>query len=395
MTVRSIATGIGLAMLFSSAAAFAQLKDPTHETRTPPVPGMTPAASLCKISTDDTYGLTPDNPVRTGGGDLTMAARQVRFLSALRGPAGEGTHFRRTGSGRGRDGGIVDHYVMDVGDKKITLYVDGYRWSEPVAPAGLLCGVAMNLDPPGPNSFETGRQRMSIAVGLGAAEVEPISLDPDGSKKHGIVYDQMRLIGLAARAAAAAGKPFDAGSIPPGVSQVRMVVIATPLTCGADTIPPETVALIDGRGGAAPTVNKASGEGIAALSSGLPPTAGAIAVVYSVPNLIAGAKTTIRYAKPCEGVQEVTLPVNITPARVVKEAPAPAPPDKTPPADGARVVLQLFVAADGTALFPVYFSGAFDFTAAATDSLKNWRFEPTRINGAPMYQPERVMVVVK
>ena len=122
---------------------------------------------------------------------------------------------------------------------------------------------------------------------------------------------------------------------------------------------------------------------------------GAIAVAYTVPNLIVGAKTTIHYAKPCEGVQDVTLPVNLTPARVLREAPAPAPAGRTPPADGARVVLQVFVAADGTGLLPAYVSGPFEFTDVAIESLKNWRFEPTRINGAPLYQPEKVMVVVK
>jgi len=122
---------------------------------------------------------------------------------------------------------------------------------------------------------------------------------------------------------------------------------------------------------------------------------GAVAAVYSVPNFIAGARTTIHYAQPCEGVQNVTLPVNLTQPRVLREAPAPAPPGRTPPDDGARVVLQLFVAADGTALFPAFVSGPCEFTDAAIESLKSWRFGPSRINGARLYQPEKVMVVVK
>jgi hypothetical protein len=281
-----------------------------------------------------------------------------------------------------------------LGGKKTTLYVDGYRWTEPVAPVGFLCGVAMNLPPPGPNSFETTRQQHTIAVGLGAAEVEPISLDPDGSKKHGIVFDRIRLIALAARAAAASGKPLDPTSLPGAVTQVRMVIVATPLACGGESIPPETIALTDAKGGAPASPSKALGDAIATLSPGLSPMPGAIGVVYSAPNLIPGARTAIHYAKPCEGVQDVTLPVNITQPRVLREAPAPVPPGKTPPADG-RVVMQVFVAADGTALFPAFVSGAYEFADAAMASLKEWRFEPSRINGAQLYQPERVMVVVK
>lgn len=396
MTIRSHALVLALAFACAQSSAFAQLNDPTHETKTAPVPGMTPEKSLCRISTDETLGFTQANPIRTGGGAAYAGARQVRYLIALRGPAGEGTHFKRHGSTRGPDGTILDIYSMEILDgKKSTLYIDAYRWADPVAPVGFLCGVAMNLAPPGPDPFETQDQQRSIAVGLGAADVEPISLDPDGSKKHGIVFDHMRLIGLGARSSAAAGKPIDAKALPRELMQPRMVVIAVPLVCGAETIAPETVTLTDSRGSSPASPGKAGGEDIAKLAPGLPPMPGAIAVVYSVPNLIAGARTSIRYTKPCEGVQDVTLPVAVTQARVLKEAPAPAPPGRTPPAEGARVVLQVFVAADGTALFPLFHSGAIEFTDVAIESLKNWRFEPSRINGGRLYQPERVAVVVK
>jgi hypothetical protein len=396
MRTRWIAMAIATLLVCKPAGPSAQLSDPTHETTTAPVPGMTPAASLCKISTDETFGLSINNPIKTGGGAMYAGAREVRYLVALRGPAGEGTHFKRGGSTKAPDGTILDIYAMEIlGGKKTTLYIDAYHWADPIAPVGFLCGVAMDLAPPGPDAFETMRQLRGIAVGLGAADVDPISLDPDGSKKHGIVFDHMRLIGLAARAAQAGGKPLDPNTLPREVAQPRMVVIAAPLACGAETIAPETVTLADARGSSPASPNKATGDGIAALAAGLPSMPGAVAVVYSVPNLIEGARTTIHYAKPCEGVQDVTLPVNITQPRVLREAPAPAPPGKTPPADGARVVLQLFVAADGSALHPAFVSGAFEFTDAAIESLKGWRFEPSRINGAQLYQAEKVMVVVK
>lgn len=394
MTIRPLAIAIAAAVC-ASAWASAQLRDPTHETTTEAVPGMTPATSLCRISTDETYGLTLGNPIKTGGGDLYMASRQVKYLGALRGPAGEGTHFKRGGSTRGPDGTILDQYAMEIlGGRKVTLYVDGYHWADPIAPAGFLCGVAMNLAPPGPDGFETARQRLGIAVGLAGAELEPISLDPDGSKTHGIVYDHMRLIGLAARAAAAKGKPLDASNLPGEVMQARMILIATPLACGSETILPETIGLVDARGNAPPLAGKASGEKIATLAPGLPPMPDAIAVVYPVPNLIAGARTTVHYTKPCDAVQDVTFPAAFSQPRVLRSAPAPVPEGRTPPADG-RVVLQVFVASDGSALFPAYVSGAFEFRDVAIESIKNWRFEPSRLNGARLYQPERVLVTVR
>jgi hypothetical protein len=59
----------------------AQFRDPTHETTTPDVPGLTAETSKCSLSTDPTYGLTVENPIKTGGGDMYLAAREVRFLN--------------------------------------------------------------------------------------------------------------------------------------------------------------------------------------------------------------------------------------------------------------------------------------------------------------------------
>jgi len=123
--------------------------------------------------------------------------------------------------------------------------------------------------------------------------------------------------------------------------------------------------------------------------------ADAVAIAYAVPELIGGARTTVRYRTACEGKQEIELPVAITGPRVLSQAPAPPSPGQTVPADGAKVVMQVFVAPDGSALHPAFVSGAFEFTPAAAESLKGWKFEPARANTAPLYKPERVMVVVK
>lgn len=395
MFLRRTVVTVALLSLCGGALG-AQLPDPNHETTTPDVPGLTPATSVCKTSADETYATSKENPVKTGGGDMYMASRQVKYLSALRGPAGEGIHFKRNGSLRGADGTILDAYRLDIrGGKSITIYIDGYHWSDPLAPVGLLCGASMNLVPPGPDPFETTRQQQAFAVGLGAAEVQPISIDADGSKLHGVAYDYPRLIAMAARAAAAAGKPLDANALPRELLAPRLVIVATPLVCGAETIAPVSVTLADARGTQPQQAAKASGEKLADLSPGLAPIPNAIAVAYAVPGLIAGAKVTVRYAQPCNGTSEAVSTVAQTQPRVLKQAPAPVPAGRTVPADGARVVLQLFVAADGSAMFPVFVSGDYAFTDAAIESLKEWRFEPSRMNGAPLYQPEKVMVVVK
>jgi hypothetical protein len=86
------------ALCLCAVALSAQVGDPSHETTTQDVPGLTAEASKCALSTDPTYGLTTDNPIKTGGGAMYLASREVKFLNALRGPAGEGVHFKRAGS---------------------------------------------------------------------------------------------------------------------------------------------------------------------------------------------------------------------------------------------------------------------------------------------------------
>lgn len=120
----------------------------THETRTPDVPGLTEATSLCSVSDDETYGVTPDNPVKVGGGAFYVKARSLRFLQALRGPEGQGLHFKRLGSFDHTDGSLLDMYEVEHGGTPRHIYIDAYRWAEPKAPRGWLCGAAMELGPP-------------------------------------------------------------------------------------------------------------------------------------------------------------------------------------------------------------------------------------------------------
>ena len=108
------------------AAGAAPLQDPNHETTTKDVPGLTAATSLCAISDDPEYGTTKEKPIQVGGGAMYVASRETKYLSALRGPEGQGMHFKRNGSTRGPDGTILDQYTVDYKgiEKALTLYLD-------------------------------------------------------------------------------------------------------------------------------------------------------------------------------------------------------------------------------------------------------------------------------
>jgi hypothetical protein len=66
--------------------------------------------------------------------------------------------FKRLGSFDGPDDTILDVYQVDYDGTVRQLYLDGYRFSEPRAPLGSLCGTAKPLDPPHPDPMETRRQ---------------------------------------------------------------------------------------------------------------------------------------------------------------------------------------------------------------------------------------------
>jgi hypothetical protein len=87
--------------------------------------------------------------------------------------------------------------------------------------------------------------------------------------------------------------------------------------------------------------------------------------------LTAGATATRARAQiPGAGKSDLELPVTLTGPHVISQAPARPPPGKTVPAEGARIVMQIFVAPDGSALNPAFVSGAYEFTAATAESLK-------------------------
>ena len=82
----------------------------TTDFTTPETPGLTAATSKCEIAADATFGQTPGDPIKTGGGFAEGPARERQFLAALRGPAGQGLRIIRRGSTMAPDKTILDLY---------------------------------------------------------------------------------------------------------------------------------------------------------------------------------------------------------------------------------------------------------------------------------------------
>ena len=171
-----------------------------------------------------------------------------------------------------------------------------------------------------------------IAIQWAKAEVEPIPLDPDGSKKDGTPDDYMRLIGVAAARANGGGKTLDAERLAARGGRGAHDRDCDPARLRAETMA-ETITVPTPRGNRRRRRAKPAADQSPSLCRNeITPMPGAAAVAIQCRTSSRGANQIIHYTKPCEGVEDVTLPVNsITQPRVLQEAPVPPPPGKIPP----------------------------------------------------------------
>jgi hypothetical protein len=119
----------------------------THDTTTPNVAGLDAASSKCSVTTDESYGVALASPVKVGGGVAAGPAREQQYMSALRGPAGQGLHFARLGSVLGPDKTILDMYEVSYPGltQAIRVYVDEYRSETLQAPRGFTCAAPLDI----------------------------------------------------------------------------------------------------------------------------------------------------------------------------------------------------------------------------------------------------------
>ena len=143
-----------------------------------------------------------------------------------------------------------------------------------------LIGLALVAqDPPPPRAVQDALfARLAIDLAR-ERDPAPISLDADGSGRHGVIYDRFTIAHAAARAAHLKGAPLDPAAPPASLLFGTPVVVALPFACDSKTVQPTDVSMIhDGR-----RVQKsapATGPGVAALVPGLAAPAGAIAVQF-------------------------------------------------------------------------------------------------------------------
>ena len=344
-----------------------------------------PQAPPCPVSDDSAYGLTMEKPIRVGGGAMYVAARERRYLDALRGPAGETITYTRSGSGGppGLRGPIDIYRISWTGlETPVTLYLDAYHFDDaPKAPRGLTCaGFALGAPPVDAFAATDAMIRLAIETGP-SVEVTPVSLDADGSAAHGVALDQFRAIALFARAAAASGTPLQAAPLPKDLPGSGLRVYAYPVKCGDRTAAPVSIEILAPQGQMVRRVGELlTGDGVATMTRGFTAPAGSIAAHFTLGMLRHGDTVRITYADVlCDGVsKERGLVARATPAKAVS-LPPPALPAGM--AAASPVWLQTVIDPQGRFQQAMYIGGPDALIAPALEAIKGWRAEPARVNG--------------
>ena len=349
-------------------------------------------ASSCRVSDDPAFATTKDHAAQVGGGAMYAAARERRYLDALRGPGGEPLQYKRRRSvgldPSGRDLTILDEYEITYPGIKepATVFLDAYHFDDELAaPKGFVCAVPIGLSPPGPDPFLGMDAMRAVAIEQGAAaEIAPISLDGDGSARHGILLDGFRLIARAAREAASVGNRLDPKNPPKDLFRTRMLIVAYPQRCGDKDVPPVLVELTAPEG---PQPRRdgelATGDALARLLPGanLPPGSAGVAYLLDRPR----ANDTVRITYPEGACAAVVLPFKYTNGRALNSPPGTLPEGH--PATTRPVRVQAVIDLDGAVRQPSYAGGPATLAEAALTAARGWTAEPVRLNGAPMPSP--------
>lgn len=107
------------------------------------VPALTEATSKCPVSGDETYGVSGRGAIHIGGGQ-GGSARELQYLSVLRGPKGQGLHYRSVGPVMMGDARVVlDAFEIRYADlpRPIRIYFDPSQTGALAAPKGFACAA--------------------------------------------------------------------------------------------------------------------------------------------------------------------------------------------------------------------------------------------------------------
>lgn len=381
----TVLTAIGFASGISPAAA-------QVGGSMPPPEGEHSAVPRCEVAEDPTYGVTRENPVLLGGGAVTVAARERKYLEALRGPGGQSIRFTRSGSVQGPDKTILDRWeLMWAGrSEPFVVFLDVYRWSMPRAPQGLVCGAPIGLSRPPADSFDITRKTARLAAEWGSVQLmQPVPLSAQEPDRYGVAWDQFRRAALVSYAATQAGAPIDPEDLPSGFGLQPLLLVAYPLTCDGRLVRPRDIDVVDAKGAEARKAEALRDNDLAGALPGVTMPEHALGQQVRIVMPRRTDVVRIRYEdRVCEGDErEVRLPVDITSARPLRQRPLLLEAGTTPPPDGNPIRLQVVADPAGRPRIMDYAGGPDALLDEALAAMAEWTLDPLKWNDAPMVTP--------
>lgn len=366
--------------LFRATLAVALLISPSLcLAQTPPV---------CSISSDPEFGKTVEKAVPIGGGAAVIAARQRRYLDALRGPQGQPLQFGTRTTTR-TPNAIIDIYpVTYEGGQPFQLHLNSYRFGTPQAPQGLTCVMPLSraLGPPPVEPLIAAQELGSLGIDQGKDKAfTPVPL-MDGGTTRAVMYDYFRMMAALTRARNAAGQP-----IGPSVPRPAVVVVANPLSCNGALVPATEIDALNGPQDQAlqkmPALN--SGAQLSNVLSGATLPEGAVGAMILVPMLGPNQSVRIRYGNappscPADLQKEYRLLIRIDDAKLITTPLPPLPSDNREP--DPSIFVQAVLDTEGNFQRGIYVAGPESLREAGIAAIKDWRATPLRMNGEPVPQ---------
>lgn len=374
-------SGVGLMLVMASS---------TWAHQTAPAPSS--PEPLCTVSTDPAYGLSVERAVPVGGGAMYAAARQRRYLDALRGPKGEVVRATRNGSTMppGTDD-PVDVYTVtyDGLAAPLTFYLDAYHFSEPKAPQGLVCAKPMSLGLPPPDQFLGAEQLDALAAEIAAApgfRAGPVELG--GDPPIGLLLDAFRVKARRARVPAAAPAAGATAQTPP----VRTTVVAFPQSCGGRVVAPSAIALVGSDGQVVDAIaTETLFAAVRARFPGQEIPAGSTAATFAADALQAKFQVRVTFADAaCATTPTRDSALEYLPAQLV-ESPMPArPADDT--SGVPWVAVQAVIDHQGAFQQVRALGGPPALAKVAEAAVRAWKARPQRAGAAPIAAPVTLQI---
>ncbi len=264
----------------------------------------------------------------------------------------------------------------------LTLFLDWYHYTPPMAPVGLGCGGEMELGTPPPDPFVAEEQLAALAaatVSTAKGPIAPIPLGDDGAA--GFVLDRFRVL----------ARPAPPGAVAPRTH--RTIVVINAETCGERRVSPTAITLTSLQGQpATPAETFTAATRFTALATGLTVPDGSLGAVFPMDGVLDGVRVHATFSGPgCGGEPTArSWPLGVTAASLA-DPPMPARPaaDDT---DAAFVAVQAVIDHSGAFRELRPLGGSDLLVRTALDAIRDWRPQPATANGAPLTTPVVLMV---